>query len=116
MRTERGKLSGFGENANEPEIKVFMPSEVEQSYPRVRQIGIFSRHCAESIALAFRDVGISLARNVDAEFGAMPAVGPRKRLGQLERRVRALFIEVVIRIRKQSARQPSVLRLPDNWC
>ncbi len=40
MRTERGNLSGFGENANEPEIKrCFMPSEVEQSYPRVRQIG-----------------------------------------------------------------------------
>jgi hypothetical protein len=34
MTTDWGTLSGFSESANEPEIKAFAPSEVEQSYPR----------------------------------------------------------------------------------
>jgi hypothetical protein len=34
MTTDWGTLSGFGEDAKEPEIKAFSLSEVEQSYPR----------------------------------------------------------------------------------
>jgi len=34
MRTERGSLSGFAENANGTETKAFASPSLEQSYPR----------------------------------------------------------------------------------